>query len=436
MRILLILLSLLINSAIWILNRFGFGGTALPGLWVEKYAPSLVRQYAKFYDKVIFVTGTNGKTTTQLTIHNILDKAGKYVVCNSSGSNMMRGIASVLLASGVPSKSKSTHSILLCEVEEATMPIVTQYIQPDYIVMTNLFRDQLDAYGELDKTAQYLRTSCLNCPNSIIIANIDDPQLAMILQSVPNSKTLFSLGTYAKDFPYEGKIPADAVKSNITVVNIIVNDDLSTRSRLIDMSNDSQLDLTFIPPGIYNVYNALAAYATAKDLGVSQDQIIDGIQTTKSPFGRGEVVQIPKEDGNISIHILLVKNPAGFSKVWEMVSHLTEPIDIVLGLNDNIADGKDVSWIWDITFENSPSINSIRNIHFTGTRAQDMALRFKYADINVMNKYISNNIDKCLTDVIQKGDHNRHCYMLLTYTTTNEMRESLKKFVTISKFTT
>lgn len=436
MRILLILLSLLINSAIWILNRFGFGGTALPGLGVEKYVPGFVRLYAKYYDKVIFITGTNGKTTTQLALGNILDQAGTRIVSNSSGSNMFRGIASTLLSSGVPFWGRSLKSILLCEVEEATMPVITKYIQPDYIVITNLFRDQLDAYGELDKTAEYIRLACTNCPKATIIANTDDPQVTPIIQSLANPQMSFSLGVYAQDFPYEGKQSASTKRADFVVENIIVNDDLSTRSKISDSSSNSQFDLSFTPPGIYNVYNALAAYTTASKMGINHKQIVEGICSTKSPFGRGEIIQIPKQDGDLLIHIILVKNPAGFSKVWEMVSQLTKPIDIVLGLNDNIADGKDVSWIWDIAFEKSSPLNSIRNVHFTGTRAQDMALRFKYADINVMNKYISNDIGKCLTDVIQKGDVNRHCYMLLTYTTTNEMRDALSKIVSLSKFTT
>ncbi len=178
------------NCFVGVLRFLGFGGTALPGIWVEKYYPALISQYAKYYKKVIFITGTNGKTTVQFALGKVLESAGYKVTGNFSGSNMLRGIATTLLAGGIP--HEDTNSMLLCEVEEATMPKLTKYIHPDMIIVTNMYRDQLDAYGELDKTAEYIKNACQNSPDALLILNSDDPIITTLSAGLPHKKVMYS----------------------------------------------------------------------------------------------------------------------------------------------------------------------------------------------------------------------------------------------------
>lgn len=411
-----------------LLQTFGMGGTTLPGLWIEKYMPSLVANYAKHYHKIVFTTGTNGKTTTQSALATILSDAGFKVVGNMSGSNMLRGIATTLLTAGIP---RSPKTVLLCEVEEATMPFLTTLAQPDIILITNMYRDQLDAYGELDKTAEYIQKACLNCPNALLVLNNDDPIVSSLSEALPHKKLTFSLGEDAAEFQYEGA-KRNVHKSDLLVRSIIVNEDLSTLSDVDIVGN--RVTLTFRPPGKYNVYNALGACAAAHALGVSNESIISALAKVEPPFGRGETVDIRAQGKMLTFQIFLVKNPAGFSQVWNMLIDTTKATNLILGLNDNIADGRDVSWIWDIILQHFTRSDIPQLISCTGTRAYDMALRLKYADIGGTSQHITPDISACLDNMIQKSADGRRCFVLMTYTAMNQFRVALSRYTNLSPY--
>jgi len=448
-------ISLLVNGVVAALRILGFGGTALPGLWVEKYYPSLVSQYAKYYKNIIVITGTNGKTTVQLALYKILKSAGYHVVGNLSGSNMLRGIATTLLSSNVP----STDSILVCEVEEATMPKLTQLMHPNIIIVTNMYRDQLDAYGELDKTAEYIKKACLNSPHALLILNGDDPVITAFSTGLPHNKITYSLGEYANQFQYEGsfedkktleKFPDSigtggmtGIKNNetrtrdqmpnIIAKSITMHDDLSTETQA--ETRGKKISINFTPPGMYNVYNALAAYTASQELGVKEEGIISALSTVQPPFGRGEIVSFQKDQKTLIFQIFLVKNPAGYSQVWDMLRQVKTPFNLILGLNDNIADGRDVSWIWDIELSPFPRSDTLQLISFTGKRAYDMALRLKYAEIGATSQSTVPDIPTSLEDMIQKSSNGRHTFVLMTYTAMNYFRSALGKYVTLSPYT-
>lgn len=451
------LISLVVNGLIGLLRFLGFGGTALPGIWVEKYYPSLISHYAKHYKKVIFITGTNGKTTVQLALGKTLESVGYKVTGNFSGSNMLRGIATTLLSAGVPRRSANT--VLLCEVEEATMPKLTELVRPDMIVVTNIYRDQLDAYGELDKTAEYIKKACQNSPDATLVLNGDDPVIAEFTKALPHKKVTYSLGEYAKQFQYEGSIEdvheiASSVQSAIDtprndvsrethhkdrpqpdmVTNsIILNDDLSTESQV--ESRGKTISVNFKPPGMYNVYNALATYTTAQELGIQEESIILALATVQPPFGRGETVSFQKDGKKLTFQIFLVKNPAGYSQVWDMLSRIKMPFNLILGLNDKIADGRDVSWIWDIELTPLVHTDSLQLISFTGRRAYDMALRLKYAEISSTSHSVIPDITSSLENTMQKSTDGRHTFVLMTYTAMNQFRSALGKYVTLLPYT-
>lgn len=413
-----------------LLRLFGFGGTALPGLWVERYAPWLIGEYAKHYDTIVLVTGTNGKTTVQLALQRMLEEDRRHLVNNASGSNMLRGIASTVLAAGIPASG----SVLLCEVEEATMPHLTRLLRAHIIVITNLYRDQLDAYGELHTTVKYLKDACLENPDATIIFNADDPLVSDACTGLPHKKQSISLGSYASQFAYEGSVPQ---KTDVTyeAQRIEVQEDLAIHIEVRDNGAERIFEFMFQPPGMYNAYNALAAYAASRALQVEHDTAIKGLEATRPPFGRGERFTVTASDAPLSLRMFLVKNPAGYGQVWSLLQTLTTPFSLVLALNDRVADGTDVSWIWDIRM---PPFESglLQTICCTGTRAHDMALRVKYEGIEGTSFLVEPSLEKALRHMVYHTNAHHPCFVLTTYTAMNELRKHLNQFVTVLPYQT
>jgi UDP-N-acetylmuramyl tripeptide synthase len=305
-----------------------------------------------------------------------------------------------------------------------------------------MYRDQLDAYGELDKTAEYIKNACQNSPDALLILNSDDPIITTLSAGLPHKKVTYSLGGYAKQFQYEGSFSASAVllqtqddkhRPDIVAKSIAVNDDLSTETQI--ESRGKMISIHFTPPGMYNVYNALAAYTASQELGVKEESVISALATVQPPFGRGEIVTFQKDGKTVTFQIFLVKNPAGYSQVWDMLRQIKTPFNLILGLNDNIADGRDVSWIWDIELTPFSRPDTLQLISFTGKRAYDMALRLKYAEIGATSQSTIPDIPTSLENMIQKSTDGRHTFVLMTYTAMNRFRSALGNYVTLSPYT-
>ena len=377
-----VLLAKTISKVLILLNKGQ--GSALPGLVVEKIDPQILTFFAKQIPNIILVTGTNGKTTTQKALVSILKIANKKVLSNSSGSNMKRGLISGFIKrASITGKLDYDYAVL--EVEEATMPRVVNELQPMQILVTNLFRDQLDAYGEIDRTKKFIKNAISISPKALVIQNADDPQLQDLLKGLENKSISFGLqGQYLFDFKYEGKMTN--IKNCLRAKDIEINpEDLST-TFILPISKETEQKYIFPAPGIYNVYNALAAIISAQELKIPNSDIKKGLRLMEIAFGRGEEIILD----DMKFKILLAKNPAGMDLVLQLLTLVKSPQTIFL-LNVKIADGKDVSWIWDSKFELLKKINP-KIIICSGSRGWDLLLRIKYVYGNLQKRSIDNYV--------------------------------------------
>lgn len=407
------------------------GGTSLPGLIIEKYFPSIISKISRKYEKIIFVTGTNGKTTTQRLIRHILNYSQKEAVSNSSGANLFRGVATTII-SDTDWKGDVGSKILVLEVEEATMPILAKYINPSVIVVTNLYRDQLDAYGELFKTRSMIKEAIEKSSESTIILNGDDPNVASLANSVKNKTLLFSLSDERIDEILYEKKNFDLKRKKdlykIKAENIKINKDLSSKFDYIEKGFKISA-LNFKAPGFHYIYNAIAAIASAKEVEKLKKRKIQASLSTFQPaFGRGETIKI----NGRKIKLLLIKNPASFTANLFMLKNIIN-LKLMIIINDNIADGKDVSWLWDAQIESLKEKN-ISWITVSGKRALDMQLRLKYAELNNLGIEVEESISKALDISLGKLNKGETLFILPTYTSMLEVRKQIGKIVNINKF--
>lgn len=346
-------------------------GTALPGLIIEKINPGILNQLASQFAVKILITGTNGKTTTQKLIVDTLKQERINVISNGSGSNMQRGLISKLV-SKASLTGKFNAKTLVFEVEEATMPKVVKKISPTHIIVTNLYRDQLDAYGEVDRTEKFIREAIEAIPDAKVILNFDDPRVSRLTEGLANRTYYYSIDSeFKEDFKYEGIIESKRnVENSInltTANNIEFTNDLKSKYQV--QGEQFMLNLY----GIYQVYNSLASLIVLKSLNISEESIRKSFELSQPAFGRGELIM----KDSLRYQFLLVKNPAGMNLTLKMLSRIKRA-NIALVLNDKQADGKDVSWIWDSNFE-FLTINPPQTIFCAGSRAADMLLRVKYS---------------------------------------------------------
>lgn len=441
------------------------GGTALPGLVAQTVYPGVLRAItAQLPNGSLMVSGTNGKTTTSRMVASILEAARLLPLHNRSGSNLERGLISTVIGAANPGGSlPSTYRSGLFEVDEAAMPAVLLAVRPRVLLLNNLFRDQLDRYGELDTIYSKWRAVLPRLsPESRLVLNADDPAIAALsitqglranlftfgiedprytLSELPHAADSISCPRCNSPLDYSlillshlghwrcSKCGLERPKPDIAATRVKLNG--TSSSQVSVQTPQGKVDITVKVPGLYNVYNALAAVAATLAFGVSLEHIKAGLESFTAAFGRIERVSIPGE-GDRSLLMALVKNPVGFNEVLRMLFPLdddtleSQPRNLLIVINDLIADGRDVSWLWDVDFEVlATSSQGVNSVHVSGIRATDMANRLKYAGVDTAKIHTDPTMDAALDAAIQSLPAGQTLYVLPTYTAMLSFRKLL-----------
>lgn len=419
----------------WFLHTFRNGGSSLPGKLTLKLDPEILKQYAKDYDLVV-ITGTNGKTlTTALTVRVLREKYPD-VLTNPTGSNMIQGIVTTFIRAPKPGKK----GLAVLEVDEANVVKVCQYITPKVFVFTNLFRDQMDRYGEIYTTYAKILKGVKLAPHATIIANGDEQLFNS--KDLPNPVIYYGFNHEKKE--KELRAPANTDGLLCPQCHHILRYHLRTYANLGDYfcphcgfhrpkltyqvtkivnrtPNDSTFEIDghqyrIAIGGMYNIYNALAAYAVGRFFGVSHSQIKDAFESDERIFGRQERIQI----GDHDVTLILVKNPVGLNQVLDMILTDPEPFSFACLLNANYADGIDTSWIWDGQFERLKD-HDIPQFMTGGERYKDISTRLMMAGIE--NMWKEPDLSKVIAKIKQMPT--KHVYVLATYTAVLQLRHQM-----------
>lgn len=418
----------------------GKQGVTLAGKIALSIYPPILRELAGEVKKDIFVVcGTNGKTTTNNLLASVLEADHYKVVCNRTGSNMLNGVASAfVLNAGLSGHLKADYACI--EIDEASTVRVFPHFKPDYMVLTNLFRDQLDRYGEIDITMNLLSKAMKMAPEMKVLVNGDDslstylaldnenPHAAYgISQQVLNDEDSCEIreGRFCKccgekmeyHFYHYSQLgdyycPHCGFKRphlDFDGTNVSLSDGIS-----FDV-NDFHVKANY--RGFYNVYNILAVYGAASMAGIPLDHFNKVLGDYTPQFGRNELFEI----SGTKVMLNLAKNPAGFNQNIAAVMTDDAPKDIIILINDNSQDGTDVSWLWDVDFDRLKDANA-SSITVCGIRCRDMQLRLKYVDIF---SDLEPDIEKAITSKIQEGTKN--LYVLVNYTGLYTTHNILKK---------
>jgi lipid II isoglutaminyl synthase (glutamine-hydrolysing) len=419
------------------------GGTTVPGKLLWKLDPAAVdRLAARLPRGTALVSATNGKTTTSAMAARILAPSTR-LAHNRSGANLVSGVASALLAA-------RDAELGLFEVDEAALPEVARRLRPRAVCLGNLFRDQLDRYGELELLAQRWRAAVSQLgEGAALVVNGDDPQVGDLasgrpgavvfglddarhaspeLQHAADSKWCVRCGTpYVYEAAYIGHLGDYRCPScgharprlDIVARAVELNGLDGVSFELVMPEGSRRVELAV--PGLYNVYNALAAAALTRALGTGLDAIVDGLQGFSAAFGRFERIALADR----ALLVLLIKNPAGANEVARTLVAGGAPSRLLIALNDEIADGRDVSWIWDVDFE--PLLGGLEHLVATGARAAELALRFKYAGLPADAIEVIPSLEEALDRGLKLTPPGQELVALPTYTAMLDLRDLVSR---------
>lgn len=414
-------------------------GTSFVGLIVLKICPNFLSFCSKYVKKgVITISGTNGKTTSAGLIASILEETGQKVVHNEKGANMLTGIANELSLAITPFKRFDYYVL---ESDEAYLTKLYDFLPSNYLLVTNLFRDQLDRYGELDTTAKKIQEAIDKNPKLKLILNGDDPMVSKLgkereriyfgfdkveivsnpinshapaeVVNCPNCKE--PLKYAQRYFAQQGHYYCDCGYQRPQCEysgDVKIFEDYSIL-KVYTLKGDFEFNVGLI--GLYNAYNALAAISLGLELGYTQTQIQNGLNSYQAIFGRAEKLILQGHQ----VLVQLIKNPTGASEVLKTVDLAS---NILIMINDNYADGRDVSWLWDADFEFLK--NAKNTITVSGHRANDMAVRLKYAGIAPEKIDIISDIDGAIEHLLNSLDINERITILPTYTALLKMQRN------------
>ncbi|HEU5424906.1 MAG TPA: MurT ligase domain-containing protein [Nitrolancea sp.] len=434
------------------------GGTSAPGVVANLIDPNVLDKLSRRVEGgCVVVAGTNGKTTTARMLADILEAAGLRVIHNRSGSNLVRGISAAFTGQSTL-RGRPRGRVAVVEADEAAFPEVVRRTRPRLVLLLNLFRDQLDRYGELDTIARRWREALLAlAPEQTVLINADDPALAALSEGIEARRLTFGLADsryllaalpHAADaalcrrcgapLRYErlflshlGDYACERCGFHRPALDYAARDialhALDSVALQVE-TPDGDLPLTVAVPGLYNGYNALAAAAAARTLGVEPATVQAALARFQSAFGRIERVSYQGR----TLVIVLIKNPVGFNEVLRMLalSGLADPALIVI--NDLDADGRDVSWLWDADVEQLATVPA--PLYTSGIRGGDMAVRLKYAGVPQERIHPLGPLRAALGQFVEAVPVGGTAYVLPTYTALLEVRGILTERGAVGAF--
>jgi UDP-N-acetylmuramyl tripeptide synthase len=422
------------------------GGTSLPGKVLMRLEPGAIGALAgRLRDGAVVLSATNGKTTTAAMISSVLERRGARLVHNRAGANMAGGVASALAAAARRGGRELDGDLGLFEIDEFWLAQMVDALQPRALLLSNLFRDQLDRYGELETIADRWADVVARHDGALIL-NADDPLVADLgrngeplyfgvddsalahgeLQHASDSKHCRRCGhAYVYDAAYLahlGHYHCPNCGARRPQPHVVARDVelLGIRSAAFTLDSPQGCARVELPlPGLYNVYNALGAAALALTLDVPFDAVVAGLESVEPAFGRAQTVTLAGSE----MSILLVKNPAGANEVLRTLALEPGELDLFGALNDRIADGRDVSWVWDADWEQVAG--KVRRFTCSGTRAAELALRMKYAGVPVDRVEVVDGLEQGLDRALAGSDG--RLYAIPTYTALLELQDLLSE---------
>ena len=422
------------------------GGTAMPGRYALKICPQLLSVVSRGVQTVA-VTGTNGKTTSARMIEEAFEKQGKSWFSNRSGANLISGITTeFVLNSTLLGKPKKDYAVIECN--EGAAKAVFPQMRPRVVMVTNLFSDQLDRYGDVTNTLDNIREALKGSPDTVMVLNADCSLTASLAQDLPNRAVFYGINKgaavsremseladakhcircgakYDYDYINYGHLGGyscpgcgySRVAPQYAVTDIIAMH-ADSSSIVMDISGQKQLAEVNLP-AMYNIYNAAGTVAAVSEMGLGYKAGIEAIGSFKCGFGRMENFAL----GEKGAKMMLVKNPAGCNQVIEFLENIEERFNLVIALNDRTGDGKDISWVWDADFEKLCNMGGrLSKVVACGDRAWDMALRLKYAGI--APEYIEVQTDyDALVQWLEGQD--KPAFLMPTYSAMMDMRGAI-----------
>lgn len=418
-------LTILLGKAVRYAARLRGGGSALPGLFVERVSPKFVPQtLSKLSHGVVVISGTNGKTTTTKIVVSLLESQGLRVFTNRTGSNFVRGVAAALLGE-IDVKGRLNADIAVLELDEAHAVKFVQIVPPRYSLLLNVMRDQLDRFGEIDATARMLETIAKATTDTVVI-NREDERLRGIGTHLAADVSYFGLAdSLLSQFPTDDELhdkDGDATKKPkrtrrpVADVTLKSFDENGARFSVAGKEFSTPLKLK----GVYNIYNSAAALALVRSIepNASMNGLLGALSMVTPAFGRGETLTVYGQP----LELVLVKNPAGFRLGLESYPH--EGYATMIAINDNYADGRDMSWLWDVDF----TILTDSPMYVSGIRAYDMALRLQYDEVAI--EKVDTELARSLADFIEHHpDIPKRIYC--TYTAMLSLRKELGKITDV-----
>ena len=382
------MISTIIGKSVKKVAKLRGGGSALPGLVIEKIDPKFIqRTLADLPQGVVIISGTNGKTTTTKIVVELLESVGLKVFTNRTGSNFSRGVAAALLDE-VNIRGKLDADIAVLELDEAWAVKFVQIVRPRFSLLLNVMRDQLDRFGEIDNTAALLQ-KIAEATSDTVVLNRDDPRIFKISEHTQAKKVFFgTTSELLQLMPTDDTLKYGTAVANQSVAADVLLKKINAQQATFQIDN-KEIDVDLQLTGVYNLLNAAAAVTLARQIAGPEitDTILSALENIKPAFGRGETIYL----NGTPIELILVKNPSGFRLA--LLSFAKNNSATMIAVNDNYADGRDVSWFWDVDFSLLKNVAMI-----SGARAYDMALRLQYDDIPIGK--IDTNISKALEDFI------------------------------------